>query len=67
MFPMGNLSFQASQPIRLSKDMSVSIDTIKHFWGKIGEVQLQEARKSTWKYNFIRIIYARGHGGCDGM
>ena len=36
-FPAGTLSFQASQPIRSGKDISVSIDTIKWFLGKIGE------------------------------
>ena len=34
----GTLSFLASQPIRSSKDMLVSIDTIKHFLSKIGEM-----------------------------
>ena len=34
---MGTLSFQASQPMRSSKDMSLSIDTIKYLLGKIGE------------------------------
>ena len=32
MFPMGTLSFQASQPIGSSKDMSVSIDTTWTKW-----------------------------------
>ena len=36
-FPMGTLSFQTSQPIRSSKDMSVSPDTIKCFLSKIEE------------------------------
>ena len=33
MFPMETLLFQASQPVRSNKDMSVSIDTIKCFLG----------------------------------
>ena len=37
MFPTETLSFQASQPIRSSKDILVSTDTIKHFLGKIEE------------------------------
>ena len=37
MFPMGSLSFQASQSIRTAKDMSVGTDTIKCFLGKLGE------------------------------
>ena len=37
IFPMGILSFQVSQPIRSGKDVSVSIDTIKNFLGKLGE------------------------------
>ena len=37
MFPMRTLSFQVSQPIKSSKNMSVNIDIIKHFLGKIGE------------------------------
>ena len=35
MFPLGTLSFQTYQPIRSSKDISVSIDSIKHFLGKL--------------------------------
>ena len=38
MFPMGTLSFQMLQLIRSGKDMSVSIDTIKCFFGIIGEM-----------------------------
>ena len=34
---MGTLSFQMSQPIRSSKDISVSIDTMQCFLAKIGE------------------------------
>ena len=34
MFLMGTLSFQVSQPIRPGKEISVSIGTIKHIWGK---------------------------------
>ena len=37
MFSMETLSFQMSQPIRSSKDILVSIDTIKHSLGKRGE------------------------------
>ena len=43
MFPMVYLSFQASQPIRSSKDMLVNIYMIKCFLGQNRrEVQLQE-------------------------
>ena len=34
MFPVETVSFQAYQPIRSGKDMSVSTDTIKCFWEK---------------------------------
>ena len=37
MFLTGSLSFQASQPIRSSDDMSVSVHTIKCVIGKIGD------------------------------
>ena len=37
LFPVGTLSFQASEPIRSGKDMLLSIDTIKFFFSKIGE------------------------------
>ena len=37
MLPTGNLSFQMSQPIRSSNDMSVPTDTIKCFLGQMGE------------------------------
>ena len=37
MFLMGTLSFQMSKPIRSSKDMSVSIDTIKCSFCKIAQ------------------------------
>ena len=33
----GGHSFQASHPVKSSKDMLVSIDTIKHFLSKLGE------------------------------
>ena len=45
MFPTGTLPFQISQQIRLGESMSVSIDTIKYFKGKIGE-----------KYSFKKIL-----------
>ena len=37
MYLAGTLSFQASQPIMYSKNVSVSIDAMKHFWSKLGE------------------------------
>ena len=41
MFPRENTVVPGIQPIRSGKDMLVSIDTIKHFLGKLRE-----------KYNF---------------
>ena len=38
MFPTGTLSFQESQQIWPCDDMPVSIDTIKHLIGKLGEM-----------------------------
>ena len=37
MFPKETLSFEVSKPIRSSKDMSISTDTIKYFLDEIGE------------------------------
>ena len=37
MIPTGTLSFQASQPFRSSNDVSIRIDTIKSFLGKLGQ------------------------------
>ena len=37
MFPSGTLSFKASQPIRSSNNMLVSIGTIQHILGKTAE------------------------------
>ena len=50
MFLVGTLSFQASQQISSGDDISVIIDTIKCFIGKIGE-----------KYSFKKTSYNKGN------
>ena len=48
MFPTGTLLCQASHPITSGKDMSASIDIIKHFLGKLGE-----------KYSFKKKLHTQ--------
>ena len=62
MFPMGTLSFQASQPIRSGNDMLVSIDTIKCFLGKIGERYSFKKKPDSQIENFNRTICKLSNG-----
>ena len=47
MLSLGTLSFQMSQPIRSGKDMSVSIDAIQLFLGKLGETYSLQKKLET--------------------
>ena len=46
-FPTGTLSLQASQPTKAGDKISLSVNTIKHFLGKIGEKDALQKKSNT--------------------
>ena len=46
-FPTGNLSFQASQKIGPDDEIALSVSTIKHFYGRVGEKYTLQKKSNT--------------------